>query len=83
VVRTVRYTPDALKALKRLGNMAARMMKSIKDYAENPDAHANNVRKLKGSSAMRLRVGAYRVIFEQAAAEVIVTDMGLRGGIYE
>ncbi len=83
MLRTVLYTPDALKALKRHGNMAARIMKATTDYAENPDAQANNVRKLKGPSAMWLRVGDYRVIFEQTAAEVIVTDLGPRGGIFE
>jgi mRNA interferase RelE/StbE len=83
MVKTVRYTPDALKALKRHGNMAARIMKAMRDYADNPAAHANNVKQLKGSTAMRLRVGGYRVIFEEAGAELVVTDLGPRGGIYE
>jgi len=81
--RTVRYTPDALKALRRHGNVAARLMKVIRDYAEEPVSHANNVKKLKGSTALRLRVGGYRIIFEEAGSELVVTDIGPRGSIYD
>jgi mRNA interferase RelE/StbE len=38
---------------------------------------------LKGSSGKRLRVGAFRVIFEETADEIIVTAIGPRGGIYD
>jgi mRNA interferase RelE/StbE len=32
---------------------------------------------------MRLRVGDYRVIFEETADEMIVTKIGPRGSVYD
>lgn len=82
-MKQVRYTADAAKALKRHGNMAARIRRAITDYAaDDPAAHANNVRQLVGSPAKRLRVGDFRVIFEETDAEIIVTKIGPRGSVY-
>jgi mRNA interferase RelE/StbE len=41
------------------------------------------VRQLRGSTAKRLRVGDFRVVFEETASEVVVTRIGPRGSIYE
>jgi mRNA interferase RelE/StbE len=46
-------------------------------------AHANNVTRLVGSSGKLLRVGDFRVIFEESETEIIVTKVGPRGDIYE
>lgn len=82
-VKIVRYTTDAARDLKRHGNMADRVRKAIREYAAGGGAHANNVTKLVGSSASRLRVGGYRVIFEEGMAEIIVTRIAPRGGAYD
>ncbi len=82
-VKTVRYTADALRDLKRHGNMAARIRKALAEYALGAGAHANQVTKLVGSTANRLRVGDYRVIFEETAAELMVTKIGPRGDVYD
>ena len=37
----------------------------------------------QGSSALRLRVGDYRVIFSETDTEIIVTGLGPRGSIYD
>ena len=81
-MKQVRYTADAAKALKRHGTMAARIRKALADYAADPAAHANNVRQLVGSPAKRLRVGDFRVVFEETGEEIVVTKVGPRGGIY-
>jgi mRNA interferase RelE/StbE len=81
-VKTVSYSGQAARDLKRHGNMAARMRKTVGEYAENPPAHANNVKPLVGSDKLRLRVGDYRVIFEADAESVRVLEIGPRGGIY-
>ena len=46
-------------------------------------AHANYVTPLVGSPARRMRVGGYRIIFEETATELVVTRIGPRGSIYE
>jgi len=81
-MRTVRYTTDAAKDLKRHGNMAARVRKAVREYVET-GAHSNNVTQLVGSSALRMRVGDFRVIFENGETEVIVTKIAPRGEAYE
>ena len=53
------------------------------DHAASEGAHANQVTALKGSSALRLRVGDFRVIFEETSTALIVTAVGPRGDIYD
>jgi mRNA interferase RelE/StbE len=82
-VKRVRYSADALKSLKRHGNMADRIMRAMRGYADGAGAHANNVKVLHGSSALPLRVGDYRVVFEETETEIVVTGLGPRGRIYD
>jgi mRNA interferase RelE/StbE len=82
-MKTVTLTAEAIKALKRHANMAARIIKAVNEYAASEGAHANRVIALKGSSAWRLRVGDYRVIFEETDTSITVTDLGPRGDIYD
>jgi len=82
-MKTVRYTLDAMQDLKRHGNVANRIRKAIADYAADPLAHANNVKALKGSAALRMRVGDYRVVFMEDAAGIVVTRVGPRGDVYD
>lgn len=81
-MKKVRYTTDALKDLKRHGNMRDRLRKAIEDYATAPQAHANNLKPLTGVSGSRLRVGGYRIIFDETDTEITVTKIGPRGGVY-
>jgi mRNA interferase RelE/StbE len=46
-------------------------------------AHANNVTRLVGSDASRMRVGDYRVIFVETDQELVVIRIGPRGNVYE
>ena len=82
-MKMVRYTIDAARDMKRHGNMAARIRKAINEYAAGSGAHANNVTKLVGVSASRLRVGDFQVIFEDGETEIIVTKIAPRGGAYD
>jgi mRNA interferase RelE/StbE len=82
-MKTVRYSAEALKNLKRHGNVAARLHKAINEYAAETGAHANNVTRLVGSTSSRLRVGDYRVIFVETDAEIMVLRIGPRGCVYE
>ena len=82
-MKTVRYTIDAARDLKRHCNMTARVRKAISKCAADPTAHANNVTQLVGSTASRMRIGDYRVIFEDGATEITVTKIAPRGNVYE
>jgi mRNA interferase RelE/StbE len=75
--------PAAAKSLRRHRSDAGRILSKIEAYAENPQSQANNVKALQGSTGLRLRVGDFRVVFEETAAEVIVTKIGPRGGVYD
>jgi mRNA interferase RelE/StbE len=55
----------------------------IDAYAADPTSLANNVTELQGASLKRLRVGDFRVLFEETATEIIVTKIGPRGSIYD
>lgn len=63
--------------------MAPRIRKTLAEYAEVAGAHANQVKALKGSSGLRLRVGDFRVIFEETAIDITVTKVAPRGGVYD
>ena len=82
-MKTVRYTADAARDLRRYGNAAARIRKALLEFASGSGAHANNVRPLAGSSSSRLRVGDFRAIFESGETEILVTKIAARGSVYD
>lgn len=82
-MKAVIWTADAAKDLKRHGNMAARIRKAIADYAADPAAHANNVTRMVGSAASRMRVGQFRAVFVETDDTITVTRVGPRGDVYE
>ena len=63
-------------------NMARRIVGKIEAYAANPASQANNIKALKGTRAIRLRVSDWRVIMEDDVV-LDVLDIGARGGIYD
>ena len=82
-MKVVRYSLGAARDLKKHGKMSARARKAIAEYAADVTAHANNVTQLVGSPAKRMRVGDFRLIFEETDTEIIVTRFAPRGGVYE
>lgn len=82
-MKSVSYSKAAAKSLRRHMSESARIQKAIDEYAAGAGAHANNVTRLVGSEASRLRVGDFRVIFEESETTIIVTKIGPRGSAYE
>ena len=82
-MKTVRFLTPTRKALAKHRNVAERLIATIEQYAETPEALADSVTELRGSAAKRLRVGNFRIVFEETADEIIVTKIGPRGSIYE
>lgn len=81
-VKRIVYTRTAVRALRKHRNMAPRIMTKVEAYADSPAALANVVTEMVGQDYMRLRIGDYRVLFRETATEIIVLDLGPRGGIY-
>jgi len=82
-VKRVVILPQAAKALRKHRADAERLLSKIEAYAAEPSSIANNVKALQGSTALRLRVGDYRMIFEETEDEIIITNVGPRGSIYD
>jgi mRNA interferase RelE/StbE len=73
------------KALAKLPlNWQKRIVTKIREVAANPYAPNNNLTKLQGRDAYRLRVGGWRVIYELQDDRLVmlVLEVGPRGGIY-
>ncbi|RUX02020.1 MAG: type II toxin-antitoxin system RelE/ParE family toxin [Mesorhizobium sp.] len=82
-MKRVILLPLAAKALRKHRVDAERILSKIETYATDASTLANSVKALQGSSALRLRVGDYRVIFEETDQEIIVTKIGPRGSVYD
>jgi mRNA interferase RelE/StbE len=82
-VKTVRYTKEAARDLKRHGNIADRARRTVSEYAADPGAHANNVTQLVGNPLWRMRIGDFRAIFEETADMITVTKLRPRGSAYD
>jgi mRNA interferase RelE/StbE len=79
-VKTVLYSPDALIDLRKYRAAAARITGKMVRYAETG---AGDVTPLVGVPGKRLRVGDFRVIFDEDATTIRVIRIGPRGGVYD
>jgi mRNA interferase RelE/StbE len=78
------YTSTALRQLSAIAKKPAQLIiRKLDQYAADPASLANQVKKLKGTDFLRLRVGDYRVIFTQDGRVVMVLKIGHRRAIYD
>jgi mRNA interferase RelE/StbE len=82
-MKTILYTVAAARALRTHANRAKLIRSKIAQYADDPATQANNVKRLTGVDALRLRVGDFRVNFSETAETITILDIGPRGGICE
>ena len=82
-MKTVLYTKAALRSLQAHSNRAKQIRAKIEQYATEPATLTNNVIQLTGSSAKRLRIAGFRVLFTESDTTVTILDLGPRGEIYE
>ena len=82
--KQIGYSREALKTLSRLDRRtAARIVAKIEQLAVEPETLANNVTALKGGEGlMRLRVGDWRVIYQDGMILQIVR-VAPRGSAYD
>ncbi|MFC3713067.1 type II toxin-antitoxin system RelE/ParE family toxin [Sphingoaurantiacus capsulatus] len=82
--RRIEYSRAAVKALRSIDVPASRLIRAkVKQYAVDPASLANNVKRLQGVDALRLRVGDYRVIFTETLIVLTVLKVGHRRQIYD
>jgi len=83
-MKRVIYSRDAIKTLGGIPkDLANRIRQKVEQHMTDPSAVARNVAKLQGRPGYRLRVGSWRVIFEEGEAVLRVLEIGPRGGIYK
>lgn len=83
-MKTVAYSKQAIRTLRNLpANEAARIRAKVTRYAIDPASLANNVKRLQGRDGFRLRVGAWRVLFDDDGHVLAILEIGPRGGIYD
>jgi mRNA interferase RelE/StbE len=64
-------------------NASVLVRAKIEQFADDPASLANNVVRLQGRPGFRLRVGDWRVIFDDDGSILAILEIGPRGSIYE
>ncbi len=85
--KSIAYSNDALKSLRRIPSNEAQKIREkieqyIEQYAGDPAAQVNNVKKLRGRDGFRLRVGDWRVIFQEDKDTISILVIAPRGSAY-
>ena len=82
-MKTISYTAQADRALAKMSKKQADAVEAkIEQYARDPESLSAKVKSLQGTDALRLRVGNYRVIFNEQLVVLNVLDIGHRKAIY-
>jgi mRNA interferase RelE/StbE len=80
-VKDVVFTPSALKQWTKLSaDVRARIDRRLTAFAETG---SGDVKQLKGRDGCRLRVGDWRVIFDETAGTIVVAAVGHRRDVYD
>jgi mRNA interferase RelE/StbE len=77
-------TPQAQRQMDRLNPpVREKIVAKVRLYAGHPASLANQVKRLKGSGYLRLRVGDYRVIFTEDGVILTIIKVGHRRDVYD
>lgn len=80
----IRYSKQAEGFLTRIPYKHSKNVREkILQYAQNPESLKNMVKKLQNSPFSRLRVGNYRVIFDEDGNVLLVERIEMRGNVYK
>lgn len=83
-MKKITYQREAARYLRKMPkNWQQRVFNKIEQYASNPESLANNVIRMKGEPYYRLRVGDYRVIFDEFDTVIDIIRVDSRGTVYE
>ncbi|MBR1649249.1 MAG: type II toxin-antitoxin system RelE/ParE family toxin [Alphaproteobacteria bacterium] len=83
-MKTILYSKQALKFLEKITIAEAyRIVNKVEQYVKNPSEFKNQVKELKGSPFYRLRVGNYRVVFDENGTILNIIKIDNRGNVYK
>lgn len=83
-MRKISLSKQAATALQRMPQAdAKRITSKLEQYSVDPASLANNVKKLQGVDLYRLRIGDWRVIFNETGVIIDVVKIALRGDVYK
>lgn len=85
-MKTIAYSKAAQKTLTRMpANTAVLIRSKVRQLAADPASLANNVKRLTGAAPAeyRLRVGDWRVLFDDNGNVLDIVTIGPRGGVYD
>jgi len=81
--RSIIWTHEATSQFLALTSAVQdRIEEKLVELANNPAALANQIKPLKGSKALRLRVGDYRIIFSEEGVILMILRIGHRSDVY-
>jgi mRNA interferase RelE/StbE len=81
--RTLVFAPEAARELDALdAGVRERIERALHQLAVDPLALRNQIKRLKGDPALRLRVGDWRIIFDAAPGEFHILAIGHRREVY-
>jgi mRNA interferase RelE/StbE len=82
-VRTVVFTPEAAREFEALDStIRERVEAALDQLAVAPLSLRNQIKRLKGQTALRLRVGDWRIIFQLRSDEILVLMIAHRSEAY-
>lgn len=83
-MKQITYQREASRSLRKIPkNWQQRILAKIEQYAADPDSLANNIIRMKGEPYYRLRVGDYRIIFDEFDTVIDIIRVDSRGSVYE
>ncbi len=81
--RTIVYAPEAAREIDALdGTIRERVEAALRTLAVSPGALRNQIKRLNGYPALRLRVGDWRIIFKHGEHEIVVLAVAHRSEAY-
>jgi len=82
-VRTIVFTPEAAREFEALDStVKERVEAALDQLALTPLSLRNQIKRLKGQTALRLRVGDWRIIFQLRSDEILVLMIAHRSEAY-
>ena len=81
--RTLVFAPEAAREFDALDPaVRGRIEDALHKLAQDPLALRNQIKRLKGDSALRLRVGDWRVIFDAEPGRLVILAVAHRREVY-
>ncbi|MBS9783420.1 MAG: type II toxin-antitoxin system RelE/ParE family toxin [Pasteurella sp.] len=82
-MKKITYKKAALKYIYKMpANWRKRVFEKIEQYAKDPDSLSANVIRMTGEPYYRLRVGDYRIVFDENNTIIEIVRVDARGRVY-